>query len=657
MHLFNLNRFLIRNLVVGLCVGFSLAAWLSVARILMISNYWPNSGAEELWPELSKALLMGARFDLKVSAIASLLCSLLLGSSEHSARRTIWFWSSLFAILTVINFYYYGFYKVPIDSVIFGIFDDDTKAVLQTIWSDFPIIQVSCVLAIALLSAGWVAWFVGQQVWRLFAGKALPLSCIWWIPVLLALALLTGKGTLKGMALQPSHLTVTSKPFLNGFVPNGVISLYYAWRSYSNSTDVGTEYSGLSQYGFQTIDQAVQTLGWVVDGKDDLQRRLRASGVNAPNGKNLVLFQMESWSAEPFLYQSAEWDMLSGLKSKLSTAWLYENFDSAGNGTIQSLEAIMYGTPISPIAQGRYRHIKFDWSLPSVFKKAGYDTLFITSGKSGWRELNRVMPVQGFDEVVDAATLQAKYPEAQGGIWGVWDSYMTRYIEERLAAQTSERPLFVYAMSTTNHGPFEIPEEYPRITFDISKWPGENTNPSLLANLQSYRYANDVLADFVAAKQTQSWGARTLVAATGDHNVRAFGMYAQPEREVLFLQVPFVIWGAGQMHCPQMLKLPASHLDMFPTLFPLLGIHDGYLLTGRNLADCSFLQQKNEAVSVTFFKKFRTRHAIWQAGESGTLACQPVGSKCEWQKDLDAKGRARVALLDWNVRRHINNSK
>ncbi len=142
MYLLNFNSILLRGLIVGLCVAFSLAAWLSVARILMISYYWPTSSVEDLWSELSKALLMGVRFDLKVSAIASLLCSMLLGLSEQSARRTIWFWSGLFALLAVINFYYYGFYKVPIDSVIFGIFDDDTGAVLQTIWSDFPIAQI-----------------------------------------------------------------------------------------------------------------------------------------------------------------------------------------------------------------------------------------------------------------------------------------------------------------------------------------------------------------------------------------------------------------------------------------------------------------------------------------------------------------------------------
>jgi phosphoglycerol transferase MdoB-like AlkP superfamily enzyme len=648
---------MLRGLSVGLVVGCVLALWLSLARVLMLSYYWPSPGAD-LWAEVPSALLMGLRFDFKVGAVSALLLSVFLGWSERSARITLRTWSSLVALLAVVNFYYYGFYKVPIDSIVFGLLDDDTGAVLQTIWKDFSILQISVVLSLAVISTNVLSWQVGGRVYRAIADLPFALSRLLWVPVLVVMVLLIGKGTLKGMALQPPHLTVTSKAYLNSMVPNGVIALFYAWGSYSGSIDLGGEESGLSAYGFQTKEDAARVLGWSASGSDVLEQKLRAVGINQPNGKNLVFFQMESWSAEPFLYQSEKWDMLVGLKPKLDKAWWFRNFDSAHNGTHQSLEAIMFGTPISPVTPGRYRHIPFDWSLPAVFKSVGYDTIFVTSGKSGWREINRVMKVQGFDEVVDAAVLKARYPEADGGIWGVWDSYMTRYIEERLAAQPANRPLFVYAMSTTNHPPYEIPNNYPKVSFDLSKWPGEDVGANLLANLQSnlqsYRYANDVLASFIDVHDTQNWGARTLVAATGDHNVRSFGVYAQPEREVLRAQVPFVIWGAGPVRCKEALNQPASHLDMFPTLFPLLGIHKGYLQTGRNLADCSVAKQNNEAMSVTFFGKARTEQAIWQVGHANTLACQPVGSQCSWPQAQDEKIRARLALLDWNIRHHIH---
>ena len=45
-------------------------------------------------------------------------------------------------------------------------------------------------------------------------------------------------------------------------------------------------------------------------------------------------------------------------------------------------------------------------------RQAGYHTLFVTSTRSGWRELDRVLKTQGFDEVIDANNLKAAYPEA-----------------------------------------------------------------------------------------------------------------------------------------------------------------------------------------------------------------------------------------------------
>jgi phosphoglycerol transferase MdoB-like AlkP superfamily enzyme len=148
--------------------------------------------------------------------------------------------------------------------------------------------------------------------------------------------------------------------------------------------------------------------------------------------------------------------------------------------------------------------------------------------------------------------------------------------------------------------------------------------------------------------------ARTVVAATGDHNVRTFGQYATPESQVLRQQVPFIVWGAGKLSCPSALHQVGSHLDMFPTLFSLLGIHEGYLMTGRDLAECPTSRSHDEAVAVSFISQVRSNHAIWSMGSPNTLACQPVGSVCEWNAAQDAKARARVALLDWNIRHHIH---
>ena len=649
-------RAVLHGIGVGLCVGLVLAMWFSVARLLMLAYYWPSTGSD-LWAELPVALLMGLRFDLKMSAIAALLLFPLLGWRWRMSGVFIRLWASLFALLAVINFYYYGFYKLPIDSVIFGLADDDTVAVLHTIWQDFPMLQIAMVLTFAIWSANAAASRVGEVALRWLQQHWTRAWHLLLIPVLLMLVLMVGKGTLKGMALQLDNITATSKPFLNNVIPNGVTALYNAWDAYRTSTDIGEEDAGLKAFGFDSYQSAARAAGITANTPDGVRRAMMAAGKNHLNGKNLVFFQMESWSAEPFKYQAKDMDVLAGLQDKLHNAWVFDNFDSAHHGTHPALEAILYNTPVTPITNGKYRHIKLDWGVPFALKKAGYDTVFVTSGQSGWRELNRVLLIQSFDEVIDAATLRARYKGAEGGIWGVWDAYMFRYIEERLAQQPKDRPLFIYAMSTTNHPPYELPSDYKPFAFDINKWPGDKGSDQLIPNLQTYRYANDELAKFVNAFEAGNAATRTVVAATGDHNVRTFGQYATPESQVLRQQVPFVVWGAGKLACRSALHQVGSHLDMFPTLFSLLGIHEGYLMTGRNLAECPTPRSHDEVMSVTFIGQARTNHAIWNIGSANTLACQPAGSVCEWQPTQDARARARVALLDWNIRHHIRHTK
>jgi phosphoglycerol transferase MdoB-like AlkP superfamily enzyme len=641
---------LLHGLLLGAAVGAALAIWLSLARVLMLAYYWPSPGTD-LWPELSAALIMGLRFDLKMGAVTAFLLFPFLGWKWRGAHVLVQFWALIYAVLTVVNFYYFGFYKLPIDSVIFGLFDDDTHAVLQTIWHDFPLLQIAMVLSLAIWTANKVATRTYANVWQWTRSHWNQKRHGWFFPVILLSVIMVAKGTWYGMALQLDNTIATSKPFLNHMVQNGVVAMFHAWDAYRTTTDLGSEDLGLKAYGFSSLQEAVHALA--IDGETPqaVRDKLRAQGVNHPTGKNMVFFQMESWSAEPFRYQSKEVDVLGRLANKLDSAWLFDNFDAAQNGTHPALEAILFGTPVTPISNGQYRNIKLDWSVVATFKKAGYDTVFITSGKSGWRELNRVLPVQGFDEVIDEPVLLTQYPEAQGGLWGVFDEYMMRAIKARLDKQPKDRPLFIYAMSTTNHPPYELPSTYVRFPFAVEKWPGDKGSEHLLPNLQTYRYANDELANFLDALQTEPWGKNTVVAATGDHNVRTFGQYATPESRVLLHQVPFVVWGGGTLRCPATLHHAASHLDMFPTLFPLLGIHDGYLLTGRNLVDCT--HPEKDALAVTFTNQVRSDHAIWTIGQPSTQACQPVGSACRWNAREDEMARARVGLLDWNVRHRI----
>lgn len=641
-----------------LCV----AGVLSLLRLAQMAWHWPqdlNVPLSDLWA----VVYQGARFDLKVCAAAALLLwpvFMLLPPRWHGAPAGVL--AVVFVTASLINLHYYGFYKTPIDPVVFGFFEDDTQAILRTIWSDFPVLLTLAVL----VGASWAAIAARRE---LYAALSLRLNeaiairrvpAVWvLLGVLLGLFLLvlTTKGTLRAMALGRQNVTVTTSQFLNDMVPNGVIALKFAWDGRKASQNFSDPLLGLRQLGYGTPQEAARVLGLPAGSEAEVRQALFAQGGGTPvpgQRKHLLFFLMESWSAEPFLYHDEKhFNVLGRLAPTLDRACHFSNFDAAQPGTHPSLEAILFSTPITPLTLGVQGQRPIPWAVPLLLKQAGYRTVFVTSAQAGWRGLDRVLRTQGFDEVIDASFLQRAYPDAQMGIWGVWDHYVFRYLSQRLK-EPQPQPLFVFVLTATNHPPYDLPPGYRRLPRDEARWGGERNSKDLWPNLDTWHYATDLLGGLVQEVQRGPLARDTVIAATGDHNVRSFGLYATPERRHLISQVPFVLWGEG-LACGPQRQLPAGHADMFPTLFPLIGVDGGYVRSGRNLLSAPAEGgAAGPPLSLGYYGRARSTEGSWTLGDAGTFVCTPPDPKragdCRFNAADDARARAQLGLLDWNVR-------
>ena len=645
--------------VIVLCVALAL----SLLRIMQLAWHWPGDFSAP-WSDLFAVIVQGARFDLKVSAAAAVLflpLLVMLPSRLHGwIGGTI---AVLFVFTSLVNLHYFGFYKTPIDPVIFGFFEDDTKAIIQTIWSDFPVLLTLAVMFGLSMAAIMARRWLFDRLTLRFSNYKVP---VWLklLAVLLAMFMLvlTIKGTLRAMALGKQNVSVTTSQFLNDMVPNGVTALKFAWDSRRDSQDLRDPLLGLKRLGFSSPMEAARELGITLADEQALRESLIVNGSEQTGvKKNLLFFLMESWSAEPLLYQAKDFDVEGRLAPTMSQACHFSNVDSAEPGTHPALEAILFSTPITPLTLGLQGKIQIPWSIPLVLKNAGYRTLFVTSARSGWRNLDRVLKTQGFDEVIDASHLKAAYPEATLGIWGVWDSYVYKYLSERLKHPVDDKPVFVFVLTATNHPPYDLPPEYQRQQRNMDKWKGERISDTLEANLDTYHYATDLLGGFVQDVRAGPLRANTVIAATGDHNARSFGLYTAPERHYLEGQVPFIFWGDG-IACGTQRKLPASHRDMFPTLFPLLGVSGGYVNTGRNLladpagahSDSLSNPALNAPRALRYYGMARNSKGVWTLGNPASFVCTPSTAQaqesCHFDAKEDAQERARLGLLDWNVR-------
>lgn len=648
---------LLRGLLRAWVLVVPLVVALSLIRLGQLAYFWPQ-GFSAPASDITSVLIQGFRFDLKVSAIAGFLLLLVLPwvSGKVQGRLAVAL-SAVFVLLSLINLHYFGFYKTPIDSLVFGLVEDDTAAVLETIWRDFPVIWTLLLVAVLTVTASGLhrAMVTRLKPEAVLQSRHVAIKLVAAVVVFFALAF-AGKGTLREMALQRQHLTVTTSQFLNDMVPNGVIALKYAWDSRGQSQNLQNPLAGLKAMGFESAQAAAQVLGLPHGSEAEVKATLTA---HAPlpadtQKKNLVFLLMESWSAEPLLYQSPKFDVLGHLAPTLDKACKFNNFDSAQPGTHPSLEALLFSSPITPLTLGDVGRKPIPWSIPKVVRDAGYQTLFVTSARSGWRDLNRVLKVQGFDEVVDANTLKEQYPEAFLGIWGVWDHYLFDYLGKRLAAQPKSKPLFVFVLTSTNHPPYDLPADYQRVPRDMALWKGETSSDTLHLNLDSFHYATDLLGQFVQQVQSGPQASNTIVAASGDHNVRSFGVYAEASRRYLMRQVPFMVWG-DKLECGTQQAEPASHRDIFNTLLPLAGIAGPYVNSGRNLlAPRPTPGSPVDAPRALFYTgEARNAQGMWQLGNPNSFVCTSAhvqSGSCAFNALDDQQERARYALLDWNVR-------
>lgn len=664
-----LNRQLWRLGLIGV-------ATLALMRVLLWQSYAPptlEAPAGEMW----QAFWMGLRFDAKIMAVVLgpwlIVATVLLPLPRVflAGWRRLWLvWAiatmALVNLLALINHFFFSFYQGPINSLIFGLFEDDTQAVLETIWSDYPVFPLLIVLIgmtgiqVALMRRGR-----RHERRRLGWPQATLLVAASWV-ALVGL----GRGTLGTFPLREMHMSVSSNAFVNDLVPSGPEALYLAWNERQANRIGDDPQSGLARYGFSSPMTAANVLGW--SQADTPQAVLDRMTVTTPvrpaaeeKPPHVVVSLMEGWGRHPLDFDDAENnDLLGRLRP-----WVKEKADyfpyalSSGNGTYPSLEGILFDTPISPLTQSRYGYRQYSTSTVLPYQRGGYRTVFLTAGSTQWRNLDDALKRQGFDEVLGENAIRERFPEAKGGTWGLYDEWMFRYAEKLLEqAEANDEKLMLVMLSITNHPPYKIPQDYAPAPLGVSRL-GDAlaVSPQLGTSiLETYQYANDSMGRFLNHLEADGLMDHTLFAATGDHNTRSLIQY--PDAHDLFDQfgVPMLLWippayrGEGEAQVDDW----TSHRDIFPTLWahslsnaqvPWMG-RDLYTPQASPMALTFNRQDGGQGVMVSDAgAATNLADPTYYRWSGGTL--KAVESPSRALKDQTRRAQAGMALEGWRIRR------
>ncbi|TPE53373.1 LTA synthase family protein [Maribrevibacterium harenarium] len=536
--------------------------------------------------DIQRMWLTGLRYDLRVTSIFILL--LFLPSLIFAAHRLTWrWWSKLliilwpllgftFALSAIANIYYYQTYHNHFDMFVFALGEDDTLSVLANIWQDYPVIRI---ITISLLVTGGSYW-LDRKVrlrdvakpwhWALFSSFL--------IVVFLGLAILA-RGSLGTFPLRENDSHVSDLRIINKLTPNGLMTL--SWAYDSKSKDLSFKPVKLSDgkrlqatLGLESLIETTPENSWLAD-----------------NPPHVVMNLMESFGSNMLALDEADTnDMLGQLRPHFEQDFVFKRFVSEHNGTAPSFAALFFQSPMENISQSSVQNTRLDLIPFDVYHQSGYEVIFISPGNMAWRNFSGYLPSQGVDKVYDQNSLINLYPEAIDEItaWGVPDDYAYRLAETLLKEAT--HPVFITILTVTNHPPYITPERYQAYPVTLT----EKVKAHLIDGdiglenmLTTFQFAANAFGEFINKIKQSDLGRKTLIAATGDHQMRRLRA-TYPNEQVIDRAVPFYLYVPQPIldntDWKYDMERVGSHKDIFPTIYHFSLSNAQYRsLAGRNM--------------------------------------------------------------------------
>lgn len=557
---------------------------------------------------VKSAMMLGLRYDLMPLAYVFALPFLVLNIAYlfsgkfiiHLARfliiSVLCFGIYALTWIFICDYGFYSYFQEHINILFFGFFEDDTVAVLISIWKNYNLpLWLFVILAIHFVIYRFISFLFSSFEFDLKVRRfdwrypVIFLSGLFWLAF-------SARGNFTRLPLSIEDAHISNNEFINKLSVNGPISLNRAIKI--RKTFGKGQFDYLKEYGYKNWQDAWHDISDVAPGtslKGTLTERTPKNPALEKNPPHVVLVVMESFGSYWNERDSENFNLLGELKAHMKDGLLFRNFLSAENGTIGSIVSTGVAQVIRPgaryLSESEFMNTPLGSAGHVPYKLQGYTTHFVYGGKLGWRDLGKFLRVQGYDRLWGADEIKEAMPELNnlgkeelGNEWGIFDEYLYGFIEEQL--RTATRPQFFLVMTTSNHPPFEYPPSYKPLPLEIT--------PEFLASLTvredlaknrflALQYSNQKMGEFLTRIRTSMQKDRIVVALTGDHSFWVAKGVGH-EEEFKRYSVPFFI------SLPEDLRPKSydaerfgSHEDIFPTLFQLTLSDQPYVKLGENM--------------------------------------------------------------------------
>jgi len=283
---------------------------------------------------------------------------------------------------------------------------------------------------------------------------------------------------------------------------------------------------------------------------------------------NVIMVTIESMSAEFMRHFGDKKSLTPFLDSLADSSIFFTDMYATGTRTVRGMEALTLCVPPTPgnsIVRRKGNEGLFN--IGTVFNSKGYSCTFFYGGDGYFDNMNSYFSHNGFD-IVDRgrqmmpsdeiATKRTLIPDAQvhfENAWGICDEDLfDAVLRQADEAYSTQHRFYHFVMTTSNHRPYTYPEN----RIDIP--PGTGREGAV-------KYTDYAISRLIAKARKKEWFKNTIFIFVADHCASSAG---KEEITVDKYHIPALIYNLPNA-TPQRVSALCSQIDLYPTLFGLLG--------------------------------------------------------------------------------------
>ena len=533
---------------------------------------------------LFEAFLVGVRFDFVIiSYIGALL--LLIGFlpfidiQRSKIVRRICFW--LLVILTAVMFLvhlvdieFFKFFNARLNGMAF-IWHDTPAFVISMIWGMYPVVRYLLLYAVILAAFVMVVRWLQRKV-VIESVKSYWFVNLLFAPAVLVIFIYGSVGRTSSEApLRWGAAYFSEYDYANLLALNPTYTLFR-----DIFYDAGSKEQVKKLVADITFPGAEDTVREMLDIPPDssagerLARPVRYDHPNE-NPPNVILIIMESFAANRIgvLKNKFPLQLTPRFDSLSEKGYLFTNFYSCGMHTYCALITAIYGNPhlMGKLIIKQVTGENHFYGLPSILRDRGYNTYFFSTHDPQFDNIQGFMKANGYMYLYSLTD----YDQATKlSYLGVPDHVMFDSAYAKLR-RVKDKRFFATLLTTSNHGPWFIPDSVPFEHIPDSV--------DYAIRFNAFKYSDWALGKFIHELESDPFFDSTIVVITADN-----GLFYEPvtDLDISVFQIPLFIYkvGWGREHGARIDRL-GCHLDIVPTVMGQLKLdYDNYTF-GYDLLD------------------------------------------------------------------------